>query len=314
MADENSDSEVQSTSEKIGGTGRGAISVIVALIPLLTIGYYAYSTQNFLLFAPAFILAYIAYSAVRINNQWEEAIVLRLGKYTRTVGPGIFFVIPFFEEAILRDLRIRTLDISRQEVITRDNISVGVNAVVFLKVVDTKKSIINIQDFLFSVKQFAQTSLRNVIGQKHLDEVLEKRKDIAKSIKIIVDEEADKWGVDILRIELQDIELPEDMKRVMARQAEAEREKRGVIIASEGEVEAAKNLLKAADILSSSKGKIGIRLRELATIADVSQDQSNTIVFYPVGFGTEAVVGITALAESTKEARSVKKFQTHETK
>lgn len=265
MAAENEEAEVETTTvqenENVGGTGRGAISVLVALIPLAIIGYFAFVTDSFLLWIPALFLSYVFYSAVRMNNQWEQAIILRLGKFKRTVGPGIFFVIPFIENAISRDLRIRTVDIPKQEVITKDNISVGVNAVAFLKILDAKSSIINIQDFLYAVKQYSQTTLRNVIGQKELDELLEKRESIAKSIKTIVDEEADKWGVDVIKIELQDIEVPEDMKRIIARQAEAEREKRGVIIASEGEVIAAKNLTKAADTLMKSKGQIGVRLR-----------------------------------------------------
>jgi regulator of protease activity HflC (stomatin/prohibitin superfamily) len=296
-AAETSDEQV----EMIGGSGRGAISAIVALVPLAITGWLAYTFSNMWLLLFGFILASILYSSVRMNNQWEEAIVLRLGKYVRTVGAGIFFIIPFIESAISRDLRVRTLDIRKQQVITKDNISVGVDAVVFLKVVDTKRSIINIQNFIYAVKQYSQTTLRNVIGQKMLDELLEKRESIAKSVKGIVDEQSDKWGVDIEGIELQDIELPEDMKRIMARQAEAEREKRGVIIASEGEVEAAKNLQKAADILMESKGQIGVRLRELATISDVSQDQSNTIVFYPTSLGMDSVVSGTALAQSKKK-------------
>src|SRR3990172_10926439 len=147
------------TSEGISGTGRGAISFIVALIPLIIIGSFAWSSGNIFLWIVAVFFAYIGWSAVRMNQQWEEAIVLRLGKYTRTPGPGLFFIIPFFEEAISRDLRIRTLDVSKQEVITKDNISVGVDAVVFMKIADTKKSIINIQDVIYAIKQFAQTTL-----------------------------------------------------------------------------------------------------------------------------------------------------------
>ncbi len=290
-------------SERVGGTGRGAISFLVALIPLIFLGLPAYISGNLIMLIISLFLAAMGYAAVRMNNQWEEAIVLRLGKFKRTVGPGIFFVIPFIENAISRDLRIRTVDIPKQEVITKDNISVGVNAVAFLKVVDTKRSIINIQDFLYAVKQYSQTTLRNVIGQKELDELLEKRESIAKSIKTVVDEESDKWGIDVIKIELQDIEVPEDMKRIIARQAEAEREKRGVIIASEGEVIAAKNLTKAADTLMRSKGKIGVRLRELATISDVSQDQSNTIVFYPTGMGLDTVVAGTALSKKFKGSK-----------
>ncbi len=214
---------------------------------------------------------------IKMNQEWEESIILRLGKYSRTKGSGLFFKLPLLERSIKRDMRTRTLDIPRQEVITKDNISVGVDAVVFLKVVDTRKSIVNIQDFEYAIKQHSQTTLRNVIGQRDLDELLEKREEIASSIKKIVDTEAEKWGIDVTGIELQNIELPEDMKRIMARQAEAEREKRAVIIQSKGELEAAENLKIAAATLAKSPG--AMELRRLSTLSDISQDQSNTIVF-----------------------------------
>ncbi|NIO44926.1 MAG: slipin family protein [Candidatus Aenigmarchaeota archaeon] len=248
----------------------------------------------------AFILGPLAGSIIRVNNQWEEAIILRLGKYKKTVGPGIFKRLPVIDSIITRDTRIRTLDIPRQEVITKDNISVGVDAVVFLRVSDTKKSIVNIQDFVYAVNKYSQTTLRNVVGEKSLDEVLEKREEIAKSIKTIVDKQAEKWGIDITGIELQNIELPPDMKRVMARQAEAEREKRAVIIKSEGEVVASKNLKKAANTLMESKKGVAVRLRELSTLADISYDQSNTIVFYPIGLGSDMLLAGTALSKRKK--------------
>ncbi len=219
----------------------------------------------------------MAASSVVINAEWEEAIILRLGKYNRSIGPGLFLKIPMVERAIKRDMRIRTIDIPKQVVITKDNISVKIDAVVFIKVIDSMKSIIRIQNFEYSVKQFAQTTLRNVVGQYELDDLLSKREEVAKKIREIVDKVALEWGVDITNVELQDIELPEDMKRVMARQAEAEREKRAVIIKSEGELIAAENLRKAASELI--KVPAALELRKLATLSDVSQDQSNTIVF-----------------------------------
>jgi len=291
-------------STRVGETGLKAVSFVVGLIFFLFFGLIAFLlflSGNLLLGGVfgflAFIIGPIAGSAVKMNNQWEEAIILRLGKYKKTVGPGIFFRWPFIDGVITRDVRIRTLDIPRQEVITKDNISVGVDAVVFLKVHDTKKSIINIQNFMYAVNKYAQTTLRNVIGQKSLDELLEKRDDIAKSIKLIVDKEAEKWGIDVTGIELQNIELPANMKRVMARQAEAERERRAVIIKSEGEIVASKNLKKAADTLMQSKKGVALRLRELETISDISYDQSNTIVFYPVGLGSDMLLAGTALSK-----------------
>jgi regulator of protease activity HflC (stomatin/prohibitin superfamily) len=214
-----------------------------------------------------------------MNNEWEEAVVLRLGKYNRTKKAGLYLRIPFIERVYKRDIRIMTLDIPSQEVITKDNISVAIDAVVFMRVDNTMKTVINIQDYIYAVKQISLTTLRDVIGQKNLDDVLEKREEVATKIKEVVDKQAEHWGVDITNIELQNIELPENMKRVMARQAEAEREKRGVIIAAEGELQAAKKLQEASKELE--KSKYGYSLRQLQTISDVSQDQSNTIIFSP---------------------------------
>lgn len=258
-------------------------SLGIAVFPILILSYLTVSSflgdeptvvlWSFLLVLMGFTLK----SMIVVNKEWEEATILRLGRYNRSIGAGLFLKIPLIETVIKRDMRIRTLDIPKQEVITKDNISVKIDAVVFMKVVDSFKSIVKIQDFEYSVKQFAQTTLRNIVGRYNLDDLLSKREEVAKEIRKIVDEIAAEWGVDIIKVELQDIGLPEDMKRVMARQAEAEREKRGVIIKSEGEMIAAKNLKKAAEELM--KSPIAFELRKLSTISDVSQDQSNTIVF-----------------------------------
>jgi len=218
-------------------------------------------------------------STIKVNKEWEEAVILRFGKFKRIKKAGIYLKIPFAESVFKRDLRTQTLDIAEQKVITKDNISVGVDAVMWFKVIDTKKSVMKIKDVHYSVKQFAQTSLRNIVGKKELDELLSKREEVASEIEKILDEASEEWGIDIERVELQNIVLPENMKRIMARQAEAEREKRAVIIKAEGELEAARNLKKASNILA--KSRFGLQLRQLATIADVSQDQSNTIIFVP---------------------------------
>jgi len=223
------------------------------------------------------VLAGFSYSAINLNKQWEQSIILRLGKYHRTKGPGLFFKFPIVETLYTRDMRVRTLDVRKQEVITKDNISVRIDAVVFMKVKNAMKSVIEIQDFVYSVRQYSQTTLRNVVGKYELDELLTQREKVAEEVKKIVDEASEDWGVDISIVELQDIELPEDMKRIIARQAEAEREKRGVIIKSEGELQAAKNLRDAANTLA--KAPNAMELRRLSTLSDVSQDQSNTIVF-----------------------------------
>jgi regulator of protease activity HflC (stomatin/prohibitin superfamily) len=230
----------------------------------------------FLIFVLFIVLMLVA-STIKINKQWEQAILLRLGKYNRTKGAGLFYKIPILEQIYRRDMRVMTLDIRKQEVITKDNISVRIDAVVFMKVKDAMKSVTEIQDYIYSVRQYSQTTLRNVVGRYELDELLTQREKIAEEVKKIVDQTSEDWGVDISIVELQDIELPEDMKRIIARQAEAEREKRGVIIKSEGELQAAENLRDAAQTLA--KAPSALELRRLSTLSDVSQDQSNTIVF-----------------------------------
>jgi len=221
--------------------------------------------------------AFLLPAAVKINKEWEESVVFRLGRLSRKKQRGLYFTIPLIENVIKRDLRVRTLDIVKQTAITKDNISVNIDAVVFMKVIDTTKSIIEVQDFSMLVRQKSQTTFRNVIGKYDLDDLLTKRGKIAEEIRKAVDEATDKWGIDIQNLELQNIELPENMKRVMARQAEAERERRAVVIKAKGEMEASSDLVRASKELE--KSKYGFELRKLATISDVSQDQSNTILF-----------------------------------
>jgi regulator of protease activity HflC (stomatin/prohibitin superfamily) len=231
-------------------------------------------------------------ATIRINQQWQEAIVLRFGKFIRLVGPGIFFKWPFIERFLRQDIRIQTLDVSKQEVMTKDNISLMADAVVFMKVNNTPKSLINIIDVKLSVQRYSQTTMRDVIGNVELDDLLAKRDEIADRIKEIVDNTTDDWGVDIISVNLQNIELPEDMKRVIARQAEAERERRAVIIKSEGELKAAQNLEAAVREMSSQ----ALYLRTLSSLEDISFDQSNTIVFaIPLDIVDGKIMGLAGL-------------------
>lgn len=242
-------------------------------------------------------------ATVAINKEWEEAIVLRFGKFQRLVGPGFFFKWPFVETFMKQDKRIINLDISHQEVMTKDNISVTVDAVVFVKVVNTKFSIVNIRNIWDSVMKYAQTTMRDVVGDVELDELLARRDEVAEKIAHIVERETEEWGVDIISVKLQTVELPEDMKRVIARQAEAEREKRAVIIKSEGEFTAAENLEKAVNKMSNR----ALYLRTLSSLEDISFDQSNTIVFaVPMDVVKGEIIGMSALAEVTKTQKSVK--------
>ncbi|RLI46514.1 slipin family protein [Candidatus Bathyarchaeota archaeon] len=249
-------------------------------------------------------------ATVAINKEWEEAIILRFGKFQRLVGPGFFFKWPFAESFLKQDKRIITLDVSRQEVMTKDNISVSVDAVVFMKVVDTKDSLVNIQNVWNSVMKYAQTTMRDVVGDVELDELLARRDEIANKIEKIVERETKDWGVDIISVKLQTVELPEDMKRVIARQAEAEREKRAVIIKSEGELTAAENLEKAVKKMSGR----AMYLRTLSSLEDISYDQSNTIVFaIPMDMVKGEILGLAAFA-GANNASKVVRLKKEETK
>ena len=248
-------------------------------------------------------------ATVAINKEWEEAIILRFGKFQRLVGPGFFFKWPYIETFMKQDKRIINLDISRQEVMTKDNISVTVDAVVFVKVVNTKDSIVNIRNVWDSVMKYAQTTMRDVVGDVELDELLARRDEVADKIAKMVEQETLEWGVDITSVKLQTVELPEDMKRIMARQAEAEREKRAVIIKSEGELTAAENLERAVNKMSNR----AMYLRTLSSLEDISFDQSNTIVFaVPMDIVKGEVIGLSAFAEASKAVKTTQKSKNKE--
>ncbi len=214
--------------------------------------------------------------SVKIIYQYEKGILFMLGKYQSTLGPGLNFVIPILQELRKVDMRIQTQDIPKQEVITKDNIPVLANTVVYFKVEKAEDAILKIENYQFAVAQYTQAALRDVIGNAELDFVLTEREKIAQNIKKIVDAETSEWGIDIASIKIQEIELPAEMKRAMAKQAEAEREKRANIIVSEGELSASTNLKRAADNLAQSSG--ALHLRTLQTIRDIAADPSEKII------------------------------------
>ncbi len=226
--------------------------------------------------AAVVVLVFLALMMVRIIYEYERGIKFTLGRYSSIMGPGVNFIIPILQSYRKVDIRIKTVDIPKQEVMTKDNVPVRVNAVVYFSVKDPKKAVLNIQNYTYAVAQYAQTALRDIIGNKSLDEVLTNRDEIAEEIEIIVDKETDPWGIEVTGIKMQDVELPENLKRTMAKQAEAERERRSVIIKSRGEVEASVNLKKAAQTLAATPG--ALHLRTLNTLNDLSSDQSNTVV------------------------------------
>lgn len=210
-------------------------------------------------------------------NQYQRGVKFAFGKYIGIMEPGWRIVIPIFQSYQKVDMRIKAVDVPDQEAITKDNISVKVNAVIYYKVCNAEKVIIEVENFYYAVSQLAQTTMRNVVGEVNLDELLSNRDAIAEKIRSIVDKAAEVWGIEVNSVELKDVTLPEEMKRVIGKQAEAEREKRSVIIKAEGEVIASENLAKAANTLSAANG--ALHLRTLSTINDVSSDESNTIIF-----------------------------------
>ncbi|MGV8150890.1 MAG: SPFH domain-containing protein [Candidatus Woesearchaeota archaeon] len=221
------------------------------------------------------ILLYLL-SGIRVIDQYEKAITFTLGKYTGTKEPGLKFIFPIIQRLQRVDMRVRALDIEKQQVMTKDNVPLDVNGVIFFKVSKAEDAIIKVQHFEYAIAKHAQTALRDVCGSMTMDTVLTERQMVGDEIRKIVDKETDQWGLDVQVIKLQDIEVPDDLKRIMSRQAAAEREKRANIIKSEGDKDAAKNLAAAADTMAKSKG--AMQLRTLQTLDGLGPTASNTVV------------------------------------
>jgi regulator of protease activity HflC (stomatin/prohibitin superfamily) len=216
-------------------------------------------------------------AVLRQINQYERGVMFTMGRFTGIKDPGWRIVIPVFQDMQKVDMRVKAVDVPEQKAITKDNIPVGVNAVIYYRVADAGKAILEVENFIYAMSQLAQTTMRNVVGQVELDELLASRDRISDRIRLIVDEASDPWGIKVSNVELKDVVLPADMERTIAKQAEAERERRAVIIRAEGEVIAAENLARAAAMLAAAPG--ALHLRTLQSINDISSDQSNTIVF-----------------------------------
>ncbi len=216
-------------------------------------------------------------ACLRIVNQYQKGIVLTLGKFSGVRQPGLNFIIPGFQKMVLVDIRTKTADVPNQEVITKDNIPVQINAVVYYRIQDAAKAVLEVENFMHAISQLAQTTMRNAVGEQSLDDLLSKRDEIAEKIKIVLDEKTDPWGIDVQILELKDVVIPDDLKRTISKVAEAEREKRAVIINSEGDKIAADNLAEAANKLNAAPG--AMHLRTLQSINDLSSDQSNTTIW-----------------------------------
>lgn len=223
------------------------------------------------------ILLLIIIASIRQINQYERGVRFTLGKFTGMMEPGWRLVFPIVQTHQKVDVRTKAVDVPDQNAITRDNVSVRVNAVIYYRVSDASKAVLEVEDFKYAISQYAQTTMRNIVGEVTLDELLMSRDKIADRIREIVDKETDAWGLKVQNVELKDVSLPPELERTIGKQAEAEREKRAVIITSEGELAASQNMAKAAEILASSPG--ALHLRTLQSINDMSSDQSNTVVY-----------------------------------
>lgn len=245
-----------------------------------------------LVFVAIFVL-----SGIKVIDQYERGVVLTLGKFTGIRQPGLQIVVPIFQRLIKIDQRTNTIDIPKQEVITKDNVTVNVDAVVYFRVKDAEKAILEVANFVYASSQFAQAALRDVTGNVDLDDLLSKREDVSQQIEQIVDAETEKWGIDIENVKIQNIELPQDMKRAMAKQAEAERERRAVVITADGERQAAVGIAAAAVTLAKSPG--GMNIRTLQTLEKISSEPSQkTLVVMPSEMTSSTAAQAISFAEA----------------
>lgn len=235
--------------------------------------------MEFLVFALIAVFI-VVISSIKVVKQYERGVVLTLGRFTGIRSPGLRLVVPVFQTITLVDVRSTPIDVPKQEIITKDNVTIGVDAVVYLRVIDAGKAVLETTNYIYATSQFAQAALRDVTGNADMDELLSKREEMSIKIKEIVDSETDKWGIDVENVKIQNIELPQDMKRAMAKQAEAERERRAVIITAEGEKAAAQAVADAAAMLSKIPG--GINIRTLQTLEKIAVEPSQkTLVVLP---------------------------------
>jgi regulator of protease activity HflC (stomatin/prohibitin superfamily) len=222
--------------------------------------------------AGAFII-----SGIRVLNEYERGVIFRLGRMVGGKGPGLIYIIPIIDRMVRMSLRLVTMDVPTQDIITRDNVSVKVNAVVYFKVFDANRSVVEVEDYYYATSQLAQTTLRSVLGEMELDDLLSKREKINIQLQEILDKRTDSWGVKISGVEVKHVDLPKEMQRAMARQAEAERERRAKVIAADGEFQASQKLSEAAKIISSQP--IALQLRYLQTLSEIATENNSTIAF-----------------------------------
>jgi regulator of protease activity HflC (stomatin/prohibitin superfamily) len=243
----------------------------------------------------------VAFSSIKVVQEYERGVVFRLGRLVGARGPGLIILVPFIERMVKVDLRTVTMDIPAQEVITRDNVTVRVNAVAYFRVINPEQAVVNVADFIRATSQIAQTTLRSILGQSQLDELLAEREQINMQLQRIIDEQTEPWGIKVSVVEVKDVELPQSMQRAMARQAEAEREKRAKIIHAQGEFQASQQLSAAAAVIAENP--IAIQLRYLQTLTEIGTEKNTTVIFpLPIEL-MGAVMGATGLNGSRPTPR-----------
>ena len=241
------------------------------------------------------VIVWILLISIKQIDEYQRGILFSFGKFSRILKPGWHIVLPIINRVVKVDIRTKTVDVPEQEAITRDNVSIRTNAVLYYKIFDASKAVISVENYNYAVSQLAQTTMRNVVGSVTLDELLSERDKLSTQICQIVDEATDPWGIKVENVELKDIALPEELKRVISRVAEAEREKQAVITKSQGEVEASENLARAAEVMGNTPG--ALHLRTLATLNDLSSDQSNTVIFALPVEALEAMKGLSNIGK-----------------
>lgn len=274
------------------------IMFVSNLLPVLFTDFNPLSMIDLLLLSPVGIIGLVIILAIILIkqvDQYERGILFSFGKYSATLEPGWRIVIPIFQSISKVDIRVKAVDVPDQEAMTKDNVSVRINAVIYYRVRDAAKALVEVEDFRYATAQLAQTTMRNVVGEVNLDELLAERDEVSKRIQTIVDKATDPWGIEVSSVELKDIGLNDEMKRVMGKVAEADRERRSVIIRAEGEVVAAENMAKAAKTLAGSPG--ALHLRTIQTIQDLSSDESNTTVWMVPIEGLKALEGLSELVK-----------------
>ena len=225
----------------------------------------------------AFFLLLVVMSSIRIAREYERGVIFRLGRLIGQKGPGLFLLIPFVDRMVKMDQRVVTMSVPPQEVITRDNVPAKVNAVVYFRVMEPQKAVVEVEDFIVATSQIAQTTLRSTLGQSDLDHLLAERDKINQQLQQIIDEQTAPWGIKVVTVEIKDVEIPQTMQRAMARQAEAERERRAKIIAAEGEFQASEKLAKAAEVIATEP--VTLQLRYLQTLVEVASEHNSTTIF-----------------------------------